>query len=358
MAAMSGIHRVVEMMRIRALEAGVSMGRVVHSYPTNVGKVLREAADTADGLEEAARKRLSSIFDNKVQARLTSGEGDRRSHWLLYAGDNVYASTVHNKNYNLAQSRALMWHLDEWIRATAGKKRIIIVEGRVPDVPAGFRKVYDSLLERVFASERGEVAAIVLKGKVERVKVVSGEEGEGLQFAALLQNHRPEHVLGYYVLRQMPQALAARKKALDAGEPALDMDTYLSETLDRFAPHMPKGMDARHTFNDLMAREYAHTGFDGQFREGDEHWLMRETNDPAIKGAETPVQEVSLECNQRRDKHFAELYQNLVDEGYAVFGQFGDIHKLDVPPKIRALDDSTAVELPGGSPPADRPTGA
>lgn len=304
-------------------------------------------------MEAASRKRLESVYQARVQARLTSGEGEQRSHWLISRGDNVYAATVHNKNFDLPQSGALVSHLGNWLEATRGKKRIMIVEGRVPDpeMPAAFRTISDDLLRRVFASDRGEVAAFVLKGKVDGVKVVSGEENEAFQFTELLRNHRPEHVLGYYVLRQMPQGLAARKQAIEMGKSRIelerhDMDKYLNETLDRFAPNMPEGMNARQTFDDLMSREYAHTGFNGKFRAGDEHWLMRETNDPAVTGGvESPVQKVSLECNQRRDNHFAKLFQEKVDEGYAVFGQFGIIHLLDVAPKIRALDEGAMIEI-------------
>ncbi|MGW1739625.1 hypothetical protein ACWCPQ_12530 [Nocardia sp. NPDC001965] len=347
---MSSISRIFLVAVERLSEAVPRVGSIFAGHSRNAGSAVNTAVDI---LEAASRKRIESVYRARVQARLTSEEGEQRSHWLVSRGDNVYAATVHNKNYDLPQSQALIRHLDDWLDATFGKKRIMIVEGRVPDpeMPSAFRKAYDGLLKRAFASERGEVAALVLKGKVNGVEVITGEEDQAFQFAELLRNHRPEHVLGYYVLRQMPQALAARKQAIKMGKSRLeleqyDMGKYLDETLDRFAPYMPERTDVRQMFDDLMSREYAHTGFSGKFKEGDEHWLMKETNDPAVTGkAESPVQKVSFECNQRRDRHFANLFQEKADEGYAVFGQFGIIHLLDVAPKIRALDNAALIEL-------------
>jgi len=342
MTAMSGINKITSSMehaRSLLLKIGSGVGRFLHGHTKNAGKGVRKTVDT---VETADRKRLfdDDGYENLEQARLTLGEGALRPHRLVIADNNVFAATVHNKDWDLRQSKELIGRLDDWLAATDKTKRIIIVEGRVPDVPAGFRKVTEHLLRSTFASERGEGAAIVLKGKVAGVDVISGEENEGHQFAELLRNNRPEHVLGYYVLRQMPQALAAQEKN------GIDMAAYLNDTIDRFAPHMPEGVDARQAFTELMAREYSQVGFTGVFRTADEPWLMHQTNDPGVNGvADTPVQQVALECNQRRDAHFAQLFQEKVDEGYAVFGQYGVIHYRDIKPNIAALDDGVEIRL-------------
>ncbi len=338
MTSMSGINKVVAQVQELLLKIGSGIGRVRARPPEEVGKGLRATADT---VEAADRPRPTEVdgYVRRPQARLT--EGEKRPHWVVTADDNVFAATVHNKNWDLDQSKELIGHLDDWLAATQGKKRIIIVEGRVPPVHADVGTVIDDdLLRKTFATDRGECAAIALKGKAAGIDPISGEENEGRQFAELLRNHRPEHVLGYYVLRQMPQGLAAKEKT------GIDMAAYLNETIDRFAPHMPEGIDARQAFTDLMVRDYGRSDFTGEFHKDDEAWLMQETNDPLVLGTrDSPVQNVSYECNQRRDAHYAELFQQKVDEGYAVFGQFGEIHYADVKPHIPALQNGSVVQI-------------
>ncbi len=335
---MSGINKAVTRVQELLLKIGSGIGRVRARPPEEVGKGLRATADT---VEAADRQRPVEVdgYVRRPQARLT--EGEKRPHWVVTAGDNVFAATVHNKNWDLDQSKKLIGCLDDWLAATEGKRRIIIVEGRVPPVQADAGMAIDhDLLRRTFATDRGECAAIALKGKAAGIDPISGEENEARQFAELLRNNRPEHVLGYYVLRQMPQALAAQEKS------GIDMAAYLNETIDRFAPHMPEGIDARQAFTDLMVREYGRTDFTGEFHKKDERWLMQETNDPVVLGArDSPVQNVSFECNQRRDTYYAELFQQKVDEGYAVFGQFGEIHYPDVKPYIPALENGSVVQI-------------
>ncbi|MFD4405321.1 hypothetical protein ACFWPH_21425 [Nocardia sp. NPDC058499] len=321
---MSGVMRAMWAAADRLLKTLPDEARYFAGHLESTGKSLNKSADI---FEAAEWKQLvaDGKFKERTQARLADGADENRPHWLLSEGDNAVVFTVHYKKHNLPQSGGLLKEFNKWLARTEGKDRVVRHEGRRPPEATNVKEA--------FRSERGEIAALIHIADKKGVESTPTEEDEGFQFSELLKNHRPEHVLGYYVLRQMPQGLAAKRN-----DPSFDMAAYLDQTLDRFAPYLPEGLDARQTFNDLMAREYAHTGFAGVFRIEDEGWLMRETNDPGVTGkAETPVQKVALECNERRDAHFVKEFQRDVDAGKAVFGQFGVIHVSGIAPNIDAL---------------------
>lgn len=317
--------------RDRLKEAGLQIGRTLSRHSEDHGTVARTGADTFDASQKK-RLEVTDELAGKTQLRVAS-EANDRPHLMVSAGDSVFVGTVHYKNCDLPQSQALLERLTDWLAATEGKKRILMVEGRVPPHAEDIRSAFES--------QRGEIAAIALRAREKGVEIVSLEEDLAVQVRGLLVDHRPEDVFGYYVLRQMPQGLEAQKKS------GLDMTAHLNEALDMFAHILPAGVDSRQAFTDLMARDYAHTGFSGEFREVDENWLMQETNDPGVTGvAETPVQKVSLACNMRRDAHAAELIQQQVDSGTAVFAQFGIIHFDKVAPNVPAFADSSVTRLP------------
>ncbi|MGA6203251.1 hypothetical protein ACPESR_00680 [Nocardia testacea] len=318
--------------RDRLKEAGLQIGRTLSRHSEDHGTVARTGADTFDASQKK-RLEVTDELAGKTQLRLADNSANERPHLMVSAGDSVFVGTVHYKIYDLPQSRALLERLTDWLAATEGKKRVVIVEGRVPPRASDARSAFES--------DRGEIGAIAFKAREKGVEPISMEEDLADQVRGLLAEHRPEDVFGYYVLRQMPQGLAAQERT------GLDMTAHLNEALDMFAHILPPGADARQALTDLMARDYAHTGFSGVFRKTDEDWLMKETNDPGVTGiAETPVQKVALACNMRRDAHAAELIQQQVDSGTAVFAQFGIIHFDKVAPNVPAFADSAVTRLP------------
>ena len=279
---------------------------------------------TAEGEEAADRSPARSDWHGDVR-RIVADE----THSLILVG------LIHQFGDD-KQSRAFMSALGRWIINTHIMPRIIVVEGRVPEVS----DVRDGR-----PTDRAEIGDAAYAAFLEGIQIMTLEEDNATQARAVAETRDPEVVFAYYVSRNQPQIYQPEIPVEERPDP----DERMRYFAEQFAFLLEPGLDPVEEYVRIMQELYPDRDLAHPFSEEQVDLMLTETVAVITSDQpESPMQDVAGAVNARRDVAAATTLVALRQQGYAVFAVIGDPHVNKVVRMVPELKDQVIYPLVEG----------